>query len=231
MVVYQPTEGYCYNSDTIFLYDFFSKLPVKGNVLDVGSGSGILALLTKRDFDANVSAVELQEEFVRYAKINAQANRLDIRIYMGDFLHMLFDRKFDFVLSNPPFYHKDVLRARNKMVDMARYSGYLPPEELIGKVGSILKPKGSFVFCYDAKQVSHILFLLKERKFNVERMRFVHPRATRSASLVMIHAKKGSKSLCETLPPLVVFEGEHYSQEAKEIFKRVGVHSIKCKIS
>ncbi len=231
MVIYQPQEGYCYNSDTIFLYDFFSKLPVKGDVLDVGSGTGILALLTKRDFAAHVSAVEVQEEFVRYAKINARANRLDIRIYMGNFLHMVFDRKFDYVLSNPPFYHKDVLRPKNKMVDIARYSGHLPPEELIAKVGSILKPRGSFVFCYDAKQVAQILFILKERKFNVERMRFIHPKADRSASLVMIHAKKGSKSLCETLPPLVVFEGEHYSHEAKEIFKRVGVHSIKCKIS
>ena len=146
MVIYQPQSGYCYNSDTIFLYDFIRRFSIKGEVLDVGTGSGILALLIKRDFDANVSAVELQEEFVKYAKINAKANGLDIHIYFGNFLHMVFDKRFDFIVSNPPFYHQNVIRAKEKMVDIARYSGYLPIEDFFKKVAALLKPRGGFLF-------------------------------------------------------------------------------------
>ena len=230
MVIYQPLSGYCFNSDTIFLYDFISRFNPSGEVLDVGTGTGILALLIKRDFDADVSAVEMQEDFVKYAKINSQAQNAGLHIYFGNFLHLIFDKKFDFVVSNPPFYHKDVIRSTNKMVDMARYSGYLPLEEFIKKVNSILKPRGGFLFCYDAKQIQLIASSLERYKFKIEYQRFIHPKKEKEASLVMIYAKKGSKSLCKTLPPLIVFENGRYSKESEKIFKKAGVHSIKCKI-
>ena len=230
MVIYQPHKGYCFNSDTIFLYDFISRFNPSGEVLDVGTGTGILALLIKRDFDADVSAVEMQEEFVKYAKINSAVHKAGIHIYYGNFMHLIFDKKFDFVVSNPPFYHKDVIRSKDKMVDMARYSGHLPIEEFFKKVNSILKPRGGFLFCYDAKQIERVVAALDRYKFNMEYLKFVHPKKDKEATLAMIYAKKGSKSLCRILPPLVVFEEGRYSRESEEIFKRVGVHSIKCKI-
>jgi tRNA1(Val) A37 N6-methylase TrmN6 len=230
MVIYQPPSGYCYNSDTIFLYDFIKRFPIKGEVLDVGTGSGILALLIKRDFKANVSAVELQEEFVKYAKINAKANKLDIRIYFGNFLHLVFDKRFDFIVSNPPFYHKDVIRAKEKMVDIARYSGYLPMEDFFKKVSTLLKPRGGFIFCYDAKQIQNVLSTLADHKLTVEALRLVHPKKEKEATLAMFYARKSSKSLCRIVEPLVVFEGAEYAKHTQQIFKEVGVHSIKCVI-
>lgn len=230
MVIYQPQSGYCYNSDTIFLYDFIRRFPIKGEVLDVGTGSGILALLIKRDFDANVSAVELQEEFVKYAKINAKANGLDIHIYFGNFLHMVFDKRFDFIVSNPPFYHQNVIRAKEKMVDIARYSGYLPIEDFFKKVAALLKPRGGFLFCYDAKQIQQVIASLAKHKLTVEALRFVHPKKGKEATLAMFFARKSSKSLCRVLEPLVVFEGLEYAKHTQQIFKEVGVHSIKCVI-
>jgi len=231
LIIYQPPKGYCYNSDTIFLYHFLRSLPVKGEVLDVGTGSGILALLIARDFpNARVSAIEVQERFVQYARINAQANKKDITIYFGDFLHMVFGKKFDFLVSNPPFYHKNVLRSQDKMVDRARYSGFLPLDEFFKKAGSILTPRGMLVFCYDAKQIMDIITKLEHNKFNIERMKFVHPNAQKAATLVLIAARKSSKALCRIDPPLIVFENGRYREETNEIFKEVGVHSIKCPI-
>ena len=49
MVLYQPESGYCYNSDSLFLYDFVNKLNPKGDMLDVGAGCGIVGLLCARD--------------------------------------------------------------------------------------------------------------------------------------------------------------------------------------
>ncbi len=231
MIIYQPPKGYCYNSDTIFLYHFIRNFKLSGEVLDVGTGSGILALLVARDFPkAKVSAIEIQEHFVKYARINARANKKDITIYLGNFLHMVFSKKFSFIISNPPFYHKNVLRSQNEIIDKARYSGFLPLEEFFKKASSILAPRGMLLFCYDAKQIMDIISKLSLAKFNIEYMKFIHPNANKAASLVLIAARKSSKSLCEILPPLVVFENGEYREETKKIFQEVGVHSIKCLI-
>ncbi|MRJ03149.1 MAG: methyltransferase [Epsilonproteobacteria bacterium] len=231
MIIYQPERGYCYNSDTIFLYDFITRFPIGGDLLDVGSGTGILALLVKRDFPrTEVYGVEIQEIFLRYAEINSRANRLPIELYQGDFLQREFSQQFDFIISNPPFYHSGVLRAQERMVDMARYSGYLPMGEFFKKVAKLLKPRGTFIFCYDAKQLPHILTALGECRLTTTDMRLVYPKADRGASLVLLSARKGSKSLCKIHEPLIVFDGDHYGVQARRIFERVGVHSIKCRL-
>ncbi len=230
MIIYQPQEGYCYNSDTIFLYHFIRRFPLRGNVLDVGTGSGILALLVARDFKAQVDAIEIQEHFVHYAKINAKANKLPVTVYLGDFLHMHFAKRYDYIITNPPFYHTGVLRSKNPIIDKARYSGHMPFEKFIKKANQILKPKGGIIFCYDAKQTQTLLMHLSANKFTVEAMQFVHPNAQKEASLVMIYAKKSSKSLCAIVPPLIVFENGEYREETKRIFEEVGAYSIKCHI-
>ena len=77
MVLYQPESGYCYNSDSLFLYDFINKLNPKGSMLDVGAGCGIVGLLCARDNEKiKLDAIEKQELFLNYAKKNADENSI-----------------------------------------------------------------------------------------------------------------------------------------------------------
>ncbi len=63
MTFYQYKDGYRYNSDTVFLYNFISQEKLKGKLLDVGSGCGILGLLLKRDFsDIELYQIDIQEK-------------------------------------------------------------------------------------------------------------------------------------------------------------------------
>jgi len=77
MLLYQPESGYCYNSDSIFLYDFIDSFKPKGRVLDVGAGCGVLGLLVARDNKkVKLEAVEKQEPFIHYAQTNARVNKI-----------------------------------------------------------------------------------------------------------------------------------------------------------
>ncbi len=80
---------------------------------------------------------------------------------------------------------------------MRRYSHHLPIDKFIEKVKKILKPRGSFIFCYDAKQIDNILFHLIKNRINPEVLRFVHSKIDRNSKLVMIKARLGSKSMLE----------------------------------
>lgn len=236
MLLYQPKNGYCYNSDTHFLHDFVlsclqSFKNVKGDLLDIGSGSGILGLLVARDYPKlNLHQCELQESFQQLSSKNAQTNEIEAYMYKGKFQEFLFDKQFDICVSNPPFYHSDVIKSDNESLKIARYNDSLPLEDFIHKSSKILKAQGKFFFCYDAKQLQTIILALQKYKLNIEALRFVHPNAQKEATLVLIYARKGSKSLMKVLPSLYVFKGSEFTQEVQTIYKHSSTHSIKVEL-
>ena len=228
MYLYQPTEGYAYNSDSIFLYDFISQFKPKGSLLDVGCGVGIISLLLSRDFQLSTTIIDKQESMLNYAKHNYKINSLEVNAVLGDFIEFNEDKKFDFVISNPPFYDSNVIQSQNEHLNIARYSHHLPIVAFISKVKKVLKPRGRFIFCYDAKQIDRLLHTLKENKINPEVICFVHSKVDRESKLVMISARMNSKSLTKISPPLVVFdEKSNYLKKTKEAFLKANTHSIK----
>lgn len=150
MVLYQPSNGYCYNSDTHFLHNFIVKnlekfKNVQGNLLDIGSGSGILGLLVARDLKKlNLNQCEIQEVFQEFSLKNAHCNKIESTMYKGSFLETKFDKGFDVCVSNPPFYHCNVIKSENENIKIARYNDSLPLDVFIKKVSKILKNSGKF---------------------------------------------------------------------------------------
>jgi len=236
MQLYQPKDGYCYNSDTYCLYNFItvclSKFKnIHGDILDIGAGSGILGLLLSKEYEnISLNSCEIQDEFEFLAKKNASVNNIKLNLYKGDYPKIDFDKKFDIVVSNPPFYPSCVVKTTNENIKIARYNDSLPLEDFISKTSKILKPKGKFFFCYDVKLLNDIISLLKKHKLNLESMQFLHPKANKEASLVMIYARKDSKSMLEVKSPFIMFENNDFSKNMQDIYDRCNTHSIKVEI-
>jgi tRNA1(Val) A37 N6-methylase TrmN6 len=231
VLLYQPQEGYCYNSDSVFLSDFINYFKPKGRVLDVGAGCGIVGLLVaSQNPKIELEAVEKQDIFVEYATINARVNKIPYKIHHKSFLELDEDAKYDYIISNPPFYPHKSTKSNNSMLSIARYNNNLPLSDFFKKVSRVLKPKSHFVFCYDATQFGIICAELDKVKLRVVDVQFVHPKVDRAASLVMIHARNGSKSLMKVWEPFISFDGDEFSKKAQEIYKKASTQSIKCQI-
>ena len=237
MVLYQPTNGYCYNSDTHFLFNFICEnlkkfKNIKGEVLDIGSGSGILGLLLANRFQKLLlNQCEIQKMFQFFSTKNAQINNIDSILYKGSFDSILFDKKFDLCVSNPPFYHGNVIKSENQSLKIARYNDSLPLENFIKKSSEILKSEGKFFFCYDCKQINQIILLLGKYRFNIEALQFVYPKRDKDSTLVLVYARKNSKSLTKICNPLIVFDKDNnFSQEVNDIYKESSTYSIKVDI-
>lgn len=232
-LLYQPIDGYCYNSDTLALFNFIKEnLKIfknnQGDLLDIGSGSGILGILIAKEYPKlKLHSAEIQEEFIFLTKKNSQINGVISNIYEGDFQHLSFEKSFDMIVSNPPFYPSSVIQSDNKNLKRARYNDSLPLEFLIQKSAKILKDNGKFFFCYDVKLLDDIIFLSKKYGINIEALQFLHPKIDRKSTLVMVYGRKNSKSLLSILPPLIMFEGEKFTKEMEEIYKMCNTYSIK----
>ena len=231
MLLYQPQEGYCYNSDSVFLYDFIDSFNPKGKVLDVGAGCGVVGLLVARDNKkVELEAVEKQEVFIHYATTNARVNEIEYKMHRGSFLELEEEVKYDYIISNPPFYHDGAERSEDEMLFNARYNINLPLKDFFKKVSRLLKPQSHFIFCYDASQFGLICAELDKVNLRVVDVQFVHPKIDKKASVVMLHVRNGSKSLMKVWEPFISFEGCEVSQKAQAIYKKAKTQSIKCQI-
>jgi len=226
VILKQYTNSYRFNSDTIFLYNFISKLDIKGSVLDIGSGCGILGLLIKRDFsNIGLTQIEIQEKYAKLSVQNATINNIKSNVICEDFLNFNFKDKFDFIITNPPFYHKGTLKSKDYSLYLSRHSDALSFDKLAKRAYKMLNQKGSFIFCYDAKQTDLLFKSLLEAKFNINEVQFVHVNKDKEASLVMVYAKRESKCLCRFLPPLILYEDNKYTKEIENIYKKADTNS------
>jgi release factor glutamine methyltransferase len=107
--------------------------------LDVGTGSGIVALFASRA-GAEVTAVDINPEAVRCARENAANAGLSIDCRLSDLFSSLPEAKFDVIAWNPPFFPG----APTTAAEAALYAG--PDHEVVrrfaGEVGSRLTPGG-----------------------------------------------------------------------------------------
>jgi len=225
--LYQPPNGYRYNSDSIFLYDFISRFKPRGEVLDVGSGAGILGLLIARDFDVRMSIIDKQEHLIKYARHNYLINDLNVDAFAADFAEFDPKQRYNYIISNPPFYDSAVIQSTNESLNISRYIQHLPLETLIHSAKKLLAPKGYFVFCYDAKQIDKVFAQLHNARLNPVEIRMVHPKTDREAKIALIAARANSKAMLRVLPPLIVFDdNNNYLPEAQAAFDQAATHVI-----
>ena len=92
--------------------------PSADNILDIGSGSGCIAISLKKNLPhATVSAMDISDEALLIAKENAILNHTLINFLQGDILSIHFSstehtNNFDIIVSNPPYVRES---EKNKM--------------------------------------------------------------------------------------------------------------------
>lgn len=131
--------------------------PSGENLLDVGCGSGVISLmLAQRNPLAQIVALDIDAHSCRDAESNFEAspwgNRLQVSC--GNFLEWSAERKFDSIISNPPFFSNGVKPpAQSRRV--SRHSDMLPANEFLSKAYSHLSKIGRITVIVPASEFSH----------------------------------------------------------------------------
>ena len=229
MLLYQSPDGYCYNSDSIFLIHFISSFAPRGRMLDVGCGVGIVGLVLSSKFTLTPSIIDKQISMIEYAKHNYDINQIAVDAYNEDFMDFKPNKPFEIIVSNPPSYADGVIKSENDSLHIARYAMHLPLDSFFAKVHKVLSPQGRFFFCYDAKQIGDIFSMLKKYHLTPEVVRFVHSKSDKESKLALFACRHNSKASTKVLPPLTIFEkNDIYTNEAREAFEFASTHSIKA---
>ena len=80
------------------------RLPPRGRLLDMGTGSGAIAVACAHARrDASVTALDLSEEALAIARANAAANGAQVRFLRSDWFAAIGEERFELIASNPPY--------------------------------------------------------------------------------------------------------------------------------
>lgn len=114
-------------------------------VLDIGTGTGIIALMLAQRCEAEITAIDLDESAVVQAKENIRQSPWEARIEVihQDIRNYSVDNPFDCIVSNPPYF-VDNLKSPDRQRSLARHTDTLSYRELLRSVDALLSDNGKF---------------------------------------------------------------------------------------
>lgn len=133
--------------------------PVK--ILDIGTGTGILALMLAQRFpNAMTTAVEIDKETAKQAGENFRESRFADRInlFQGRIQDFVDGAHFDLIVSNPPFF-PDHLKSSDPQRNRALHTDELSFSELVDKVSRLLTDRGVFWVILPPRQLLDLTYL------------------------------------------------------------------------
>jgi tRNA1Val (adenine37-N6)-methyltransferase len=143
-----------------------SWTPINNNpfsILDIGAGTGIIALmLAQRSHAEQIDALEIDEDAYEQAVENFENSPWGDRLFcfhagLDEFVEEPED-EYDLIVSNPPFY-AEAYKSNSEQRDLARFQDAMPFDELIEAAALLLSENGIFAVIIPHKEEENFLNL------------------------------------------------------------------------
>jgi tRNA1Val (adenine37-N6)-methyltransferase len=133
-------------------------------ILDIGTGTGVIALMLAQRFpDADVTAIEIDEDAAMQAEENFRESPFFERmtLHQGPVQDFRKEEKFDLIVSNPPFF-PDHLKSTDSKRNRALHTDELSFGELIENAVRLLSEEGAFWVILPPRQMRDLEDLAKQ---------------------------------------------------------------------
>jgi tRNA1Val (adenine37-N6)-methyltransferase len=197
------------------------------NLLDIGTGTGLLSLMIAQKNDMQIDAIELDKEAIKQASENINTSPWPgrINVFNGDIREFEFTKKYDSIISNPPFYENE-LKGDNSKKNIAYHNDGLLFIELINIIKKNLTPEGSFYLLLPFKRNEEIRNLLTENDLAITQLVFARPSINHNFFRIMAEGKIKTDSAAEIKIDEISIkdENDQYTMDFTDLLKEFYLH-------
>ncbi|MEM4360699.1 MAG: class I SAM-dependent methyltransferase [Candidatus Anstonellaceae archaeon] len=153
---------------------------IKGEVLEIGTGSGIISIyLAKKDKKNNIKklwATDINKAALEVAFINAKLNGVErkIRFYYSDLFKNIKKQKFDFIIFNPPYLpteKEDKIKGRINLALDGGEDGLRVIEKFLRDAKKFLKKSGKvYLVVSDLADLEKFLKIVKKYNYRAKKI-------------------------------------------------------------
>jgi len=224
--IIQNEKEFCFGIDAVLLSDFAKKTKKNAKIVDLCTGTGIIAILLSAKTSAkHIIGVEIQEHIAEMAQRSVEMNNLadKIDIINEDLMNlknMIVAGSIDTVTVNPPYKPKNsgVINEKDTK-NIARHEISCTLEDIIKESSRLLNTGGNLCLVHKVERLADIFVLLRKYNLEPKRMRLVYSKVNEPATLVLIEGVKGGKPFLKMETPIYVYENKNeYTRQIKEIY-------------
>jgi len=191
-------------------------------VLDIGTGTGLIALMVAQRSEANVDAVEIDKEASEQAKRNIDNSPWKERINVYHQSVQEFatktDSKYDVIVSNPPYFQNSLFAADQKRTN-ARHNSDLELEDLILGASKLLTETGKLSVILPYLEGNMFILKASEKELYCARQTKVLPKPNREPKRLLLEFMKIKKPLVEQEIIIELGKRHYYSDAYKNLTK------------
>lgn len=224
--IIQNKKEFCFGIDAVLLSDFSKKTKKNAKIVDLCTGTGIIAILLSAKTNASkIVAVEIQTHIAEMAKRSVEMNNLEnkIEILNENLLNLknVIDAgTIDTVTVNPPYKPKNsgIINEKDSKT-IARHEISCTLEDIIKESARLLNTGGNLCMVHKVERMADLFVLFRKYKLEPKRMRLVYSKINEPATLVLLEGIKGGKPFLKMEAPIYVYkEADVYTDQLKEIY-------------
>lgn len=194
--------------------------PHAKNILDIGTGSGLIAIMAaQRHPTAKITAIDIDKDCVMQATENAVASPWAERIEVIETPLQEYspEEKFDVIISNPPYF-ADSMHSPDKQRTTARHTASLSFKELTDGVLRLLADDGLFAVILPTAESELLLSASRGRLFTWRRCEVWSTPESGARRIILELKREPPKDLAQK-EKIIIEQGERhvYSEEYKAL--------------
>lgn len=191
------------------------------HVLDIGTGSGVIAMMLAQRFpQVEVTAIDIEPNAAAQACVNFRnspfSDRLQVQhIGLKDFATA---QKFDAIVTNPPFFTAGILPDEEKRC-LARHTAAFSFEMLFAKVRDLLAISGVFSIIAPKSKQGQLLELAKQQGLHLAAYTDVYPTPEKAAKRILIAFSHDENTIITSEDIVIEIQRHHYTADYKRLLK------------